>query len=291
MSNSELSLSSEKVNLISHEQCSKLYPVLTCPRDKFDEMYNYDVSELVESNTFKEKSQKGGGSILYLSYSHAVRIFRQSFSDLGIEFACAENPKTGGYVFEELNSTGYFIKSFIHDGYRRSEMYYYGILNSANQTTFPDDVDKNDKPVGNAQLFNKSYYRAIVKAIALWSGLGLKLWTGEDLSSEMIDELTVTKEKMITGIKKLAIEFKLKFGQEYDLPELSYILTVPQLKEIGLNIKKSLQEPVTVVDVKSVEVTDSAVSANRTKTASVKSENETDSTKVKSTEQEIEELV
>jgi hypothetical protein len=248
MSNSELTVNSgNEVNILSHRQVHGLYPVLTCPRDKFDEMYNYDVSDLVESNTFKEKSQKSG-AILYLSYSHAVRIFRQNFADMNVEFACVENPATGGYVFEELGGNGYFCKAFIHDGYRRSEMYYYPVLSSSNLAVFPEDTDKNGKATANSQSFNKAYFRAIVKAIALWSGLGLKLWTGEDLSSEMIDEITQVKKKMIESIKRWAVEYKLKSGNEYTLPELNYSLTIPQLKEIGSSLKKYLDEavPVTV---------------------------------------------
>lgn len=184
-----------------------LYPPLVIDRERFAQAYNIDVSDFVERHKFKESNQKGK-EINFLSYSKAVELFRTHFPEL--QFDCITNPLTGGYVFQDLNNSGYFIKSYIHDGTRRSNLIYFACLDVSGQAIYPSSLmpkemkksleDRDTTALqANVQQFNKDYYRAVTKAIALVTGIGLKLWTGEDLSEDTMSQ----KVELIESIKKL----------------------------------------------------------------------------------------
>ena len=257
----------------------KTSKVITCPTEKFEELYNLDVSDYVDT-------KEGKTSLRYMSYSHAVRLFRMHFE--GHEVACELNPLTNGYVFKEIDEGGYFLKPYIYNSFGKTNSYYYGVLNPRNQSVLPGDLDKNDRVVANSQLFNKSYYRAIVKAIALFSGIGLKLWTGEDLSAEMLDELSIEKNRKIEGIRKLAALYQETFGLPYadiDFKNLSHELTLKQINRIGNNLKQivlefnanksSQSEPIqasdkteekNVIDVESANITEESTQTQKENT-------------------------
>lgn len=227
-----------------------LYSPLTIDPDRFEEAYNLDISEYVERNKFREDAMSKGGKIalkrdiLYLSYSHAIRLFRMNFPELEVDLYT--NPLNGGYVFEEIGGRGYFVKAFIHDGVRRSSPVYYGILNTSGASIFPTDLDKDratgkfieGKFVANVALFNKSVYRAQVKAIALVTGIGLKLWTGQDLNEEILDE----KLQKIAAIENLALQYKKLTGVDYILPNLDYTCSNTEINRYGKELKKALDE-------------------------------------------------
>ena len=229
-----------------------LYKPLTIAPEVFAENYNLDITEFVEQHKAKEEAQSKGGSnqlkrpIMYMSYSHAMRLFRQRHP--GLEVDCVVNPLTNGYLFKDLDRRGYFMKSYVHDGTCRSAFYYYSLLNMSGQGVHPDDVKtdfKTSKPKLNAlgntissidsAMINKTYYRAIVKAIALATGIGLKLWTGDDLSEDILDE----KMTLINNVKKLAEKYYGITGEAFPgVDELNYTSSETMIKRIGKSVQQ-----------------------------------------------------
>lgn len=239
----------------------KLDPVkpLEIAPEIFLENYNLPIDNLVEHHSAKENNQKGGKSILYLSYSHALRLLRIRHPDLDAH--CVMNPATGGYLFTEVDRRGYFMLSYVSsaDG-RRSSLYYNAYLTMSGQGVHPDDVkaDKNGQPKSlntgeliplvDSQGINKLYYRSLTKAIGLATGLGLKLWTGDDLSQEIIDE----KNNLLMQVQALGKEYTTLTGEAYPgIEELDIYASSAAIKAYGkalhLKVKELKNNPVIVV--------------------------------------------
>lgn len=231
----------------------ELYKPLQINPYRFLEAYNEDVTDFVERHKQREQAMNKGGQgkdIFYLSYSHAYKIFRYTYPELEVD--CVVNPLTGGFVFEEIDRRGYFIKAYVHDGERRSAVYYSAILNTLSGLgIFPDELKKKEgkelpgKYMIDAQLINKSVYRALVKAIALATGVGLKLWTGDDLNEEVED----AKLTLLSKIKALADSYKNITGNTYvEAEDLSFISTEGEIRKVAKDLQeayKKAQEKVT----------------------------------------------
>ncbi|MGL5921977.1 DUF1071 domain-containing protein [Chroococcidiopsis sp.] len=217
---------------------ARLNGVLQIDPVRFQEAYNLDITEYVDRHTFKESAQARSGApakeILYMSYSHAVRLFRQYFPELEIEFVV--NPATNGYLHKEIDDRGYFVRLFIHDGRYRSTIYHFGVLSQVGAAVFPTDMVK-EKLVANSQLFNLSVYRAMVKAIALTTGIGLKLWTGDDLDEEVVEG----KLKRIRLVWNLVDQFR-SLGGVIEDPKLDYTSSLEQINATGKWLQKLIEE-------------------------------------------------
>lgn len=241
-------------SLIGRDDVVKLYQPLVINPDKFISNYNIDIEDFVERHKAKEDAQNKGGAnqvkrdILYMSYSHAIRLFRMNHP--GLEVDCVRNPQTGGYLFEELDRRGYFVQSYVHDGQRRSATYYNALLTMSGQGINPDDI-KSDYKTGKAKLtadgktisvvdsqaINKAVYRAMVKAIALVTGIGLKLWTGDDLSEDILD----AKGVLISNVLRLAEQYAKVTGSKFEPAyNLNYMSGEAEIKEVGRQLQLAL---------------------------------------------------
>jgi hypothetical protein len=220
--------------------------------DRFIEAYNLDISEFIERHTFKETAQKGGKEINYMSYSHAYRLFRQHFPEL--EVALVENPATGGYIWKEIDDRGYFLKAYVYQKSpnhpcAKSSEYYYPVLSVSGQSVYPEELEtqknyktgetttKEGRFVANIQLFNKSNQRAIVKAIALTTGIGLKLWTRDDLAEDTLDP----KQELLDRVRAIASEYTSKTGIPY-LVRSTYVDTTASITTEGKTIAALIKE-------------------------------------------------
>jgi hypothetical protein len=235
-----------------------MYPVLQIDPARYLDAYNLDIDSYVERHTFKETAQKGSKQINYMSYSHAYRLFRIHFPELEVQLE--ENPNTGGYIFEEINERGYFLKAFVYtaegvpfsdtnNGMRikRSASIYYPVLSVSGLSVYPNELEttknyttnkteeKPGKYVANIQLFNKANQRAIVKAIALTTGIGLKLWTGDDLNEDIVD----AKFSLLDAVSVRAREYTKLTGIEYT-PSVSHLDTITVITEEGKSIKRMM---------------------------------------------------
>lgn len=229
---------------------------LSVDPDLFRQGYNYPIENLVE------RRPGGRNEVTYMSYTHAIRILRELFPSLSAE--CEINPLTGSYLFEEPDGRGYFMRAYVHDGKARSSLYYYGILDTSMAPILPGQVvtyrDKKTQkteiktylnnegeyvpvPALNSQAINKAYYRALCKAIAFTTGIGLKLWTGEDLSDpeEAAPPAPVDKTVlMLERINALSKEYTSLTNLTFDL---SVDSTNPdELIAVGKKLKKLVED-------------------------------------------------
>ena len=216
------------------------------PPDIYLENYNLPIDDCVERHTAKETAQKGSSKqILYMSYSHAFRLLRTRHPEL--EVACAINPYTNSPVFKEIDDLGYFIYSFVYNKKTgaRSAYYYNAILTMSGQGIFPGDIqldyktgapklDSRKQPlrVLNSQGINKAVRRAEVKAIALATGIGLKLWTGDDLSEEVLD----AKMELISKVQSLFNDLQAA-SVECTMAELTYMSSTAEIMAEGKRLK------------------------------------------------------
>lgn len=214
----------------------ELYKPLIIKPEQFLANYEYPIADFVDY----KPGGNGKKDIPYLSYSHAFRIFRQQHP--GWEVACAVNPATGGVLFTEVDRLSYFIKSYIHDGERRSEAYYCSLLSMSNQGLHPDDTRQDkytnkQKLVVDSALVGKAAFRAKVKAIALFTGIGLKLWTGEDLADEMIDK----KMKLIARVEELASKLETLTGEKVtEAFSFNHMSSEAEIVRLGGELKERL---------------------------------------------------
>jgi hypothetical protein len=241
-------------------------PTLNISPERFLDAYNLDIEDCIERHTFKESAQKGGKEIMYMSYSHAYRFFRTHFPELEVELI--ENPNTGGFIWKEIDDRGYFLKAIVYrkqgaDQCAVSATYYYPILSVSGQSVYPNELEtvkdwntketkeKEGKYVANIQLFNKSVQRAIVKAIALTTGIGLKLWTGDDLNEDVLD----AKMTLLEGVRKRAKEYSEATNLAYEITS-TYIDSMSVITAEGKYLStliKEFKESISVLDAKATE--------------------------------------
>lgn len=236
------------------------YRTLSIDPGRFIEAYNVDISDFIERHNFKESAQKGGKEINYMSYSHAYRLFRQYFPEL--EVTLVANPATGGFIWKEIDDRGYFLKAYVYEKstggqISKSAEYYYPVLSVSGQSVYPDELEtqkdyktgevksKEGRYVANIQLFNKANQRAIVKAIALTTGIGLKLWTGDDLSEDILD----AKQELLDRVRAAAANYTTKTGVPYTVAS-TYMDTTAVItaegKKISALIKAATPDTVAI---------------------------------------------
>lgn len=223
---------------------------LTVDPSRFLDAYNIDISEFIERHSFKESTQKNGKEINYLSYSHAYRLFRTHFPEL--EVACVVNPETNGFVFREIDNRGYFIKPYVYAAPIReagviiqsSAEYYYPVLTVAGLAVYPEETQNNKyftadgpqpKLAADIQLFNKSIQRAIVKAIALTTGIGLKLWTGDDLSEVYMDG----KQRLLNKVVQLQQKHQDLYGIKFPTM-VTFADSIDTITTVGKELKAAI---------------------------------------------------
>jgi len=149
------------------------------PAEKFIECYQLDISRFVEN--------KQGFD--YLSWSYAVRFLAEHFPGIQVRFK--EDDLDPPRPFTSLgDGKGAYVSPYLTDGVKRTSHLFYPV------------IDYRNKPIPdpNAMEVNTARMRGAVKAIAMYTGLGLSLYTGEDLP---VDEL---KAKAVARILQLQKE-------------------------------------------------------------------------------------
>lgn len=134
---------------------------LHIPPDLFRELYTKPIAEFIE------KRQGGGGfTASYLSWSHATRLLNEAMPEVAVAY---ETDDQGGIMFP-CGSTAY-IRPYLTNGETRTPSIVFPIMdNRFKAIENPDARDLSD-----------ACQRGAVKAIATFTGLGLNLYTGEDI--------------------------------------------------------------------------------------------------------------
>lgn len=147
-----------------------LFAPLEIGYEKFKAAYELPIGEHVEKN------YKG---LSYLSWPFAFRYFYEHFPGLYVQF---EESKNGWPVFGEPGA--YILRPFITDGVKRTTALVFPIM----------DNKHNSIQALDARAISDNVQRATVKTIATFTGLGLKLYSGEDIPPDDSTQASSTPE-------------------------------------------------------------------------------------------------
>jgi len=137
-----------------------MFTPLEIPYEKFKAAYELPIGEHVEKN------YKG---LSYLSWPFAFRYFYEHFPGLYFQL---EESRQGWPVFGEPGA--YILRPFLTDGIKRTPALVFPIM----------DNKHNALQVLDSRAISDNVQRATVKTIATFTGLGLKLYSGEDIPKD-----------------------------------------------------------------------------------------------------------
>jgi hypothetical protein len=175
----------------------------------FDVLSSVDISKKIETK----------GNVKYMSWSYAWEILKMNYPTA--KRIIYENPDTNLNYFTDGN-TAYVKVGVDVEGMENID--YLPIMDFRNQSIRLDKLTSMD--------VNKAIQRSTAKAIAM-HGLGLQLWTGEDMP-----ELTTAKP----SVAKKRVDSEKKEGEDEQLPILKP--NTPEFTKIEeyINANKALGE-------------------------------------------------
>lgn len=242
------------------DNCQTGFQPLVIPADIFDKLYKLDI------NKFIERRGSGGSSFKasYLSWAHAYRLLKSELPEIMVAFEKTSDGKIAhGY------GTTASVHPYLTDGKTRTTAICFPVMD--NRFGAIEEPD--------AREISDACQRGAVKAIAIYTGLGLPLYCGEDIPRD--DSGTTTKpdkDDMFDPPSKrtndvpaegevrlyLNVPFKEKDtakekGARWDKSEKKWYATkanFDQLKEYAEGLKpatdllkeKESEEPITPID-------------------------------------------
>jgi hypothetical protein len=139
------------------ERSLGIFQALDIPADAFAKAYDLAIGEHVEKN------YKG---LSYLSWPFAFRYLKEQFPCLFVAF---EEAAAGWPVFGKEGC--WLLRPYLTDGIRRTPALVFPIMDNKHNAV--KELD--------ARQVSDNIQRASVKCIATFTGLGLKLYSGEDI--------------------------------------------------------------------------------------------------------------
>lgn len=130
--------------------------------DQFKKNYALDITEYTEV-------RPGSFAAKYISWANAQMLLRERHPTLSVEF---EKTEQGSPIFKHQNQA--FLMAFITDGTQRTPAIFYPVMTNSFESVENPSVTQ----------VNKAFQRATAKAIAVFTGLGLGLYVGEDLTQD-----------------------------------------------------------------------------------------------------------
>lgn len=160
----------------------------------------------------------------YLSWAFAYDKFRYFFPNLFVDFVYTEtgdiahNCKEGG--------KGAYVLTYIHDGTKRTAPIFFPVL------------DFKNKPVELPSAFEKNtaQFRGGTKAIAIYTGIGITMYTQETESlSEKLDA--------VQKINELNVRYKNLTERDFDnIDNINAALDLIDLKTYGTTLLNAVRE-------------------------------------------------
>jgi len=132
--------------------------LLTISYEQFDEAYKADVSKYVE------KTYNG---IEYLSWPFAIRFLRRTHPTIHVDFDLDET----GSVLHLIDGGYAYVRPYLTDGESRTPSLVFPVM----------DRKHNGAVNPDSRAVSDACQRATVKAIATFTGIGLSLYSGEDV--------------------------------------------------------------------------------------------------------------
>jgi len=154
---SDLASMDNPASMALTDRMNGIFAALEIPPEKFTAAYELAIGEHVEKN------YKG---LSYLSWPFAFRHLKEQFPTFFVSF---EESAIGWPVFGKEGC--WLLRPFLTDGCRRTPALVFPLM----------DNKHNALVELNARAVSDNIQRASVKCIATFTGLGLKLYSGEDI--------------------------------------------------------------------------------------------------------------
>lgn len=136
--------------------------MLLITAEEFKQNYDLEIDDLIET-------RPGSFQAKYLSWANAQNLLRYRHPKLAVQL---ELSPEGTPIFQHGDQA--YIMPFITDGEIKTPPIFYPVMTHAfNPLSDPSVTD-----------INKAIQRATAKVIAVYTGIGLKLYVGEDLPDE-----------------------------------------------------------------------------------------------------------
>lgn len=147
-------------SLMLTERTLGMFTPLEIPADAFKKAYELPIGDHVEKN------YKG---LSYLSWPFAFRYLKQEFPSLYVSF---EEERIGWPVFGQEGC--WLLRPYLTDGTKRTPALVFPLMDNRHNALKQLD----------ARAVSDNIQRASVKCIATFTGLGLKLYAGEDIPKD-----------------------------------------------------------------------------------------------------------
>lgn len=147
-------------SLMLTERTLGMFTPLEIPADAFKKAYELPIGDHVEKN------YKG---LSYLSWPFAFRYLKQEFPSLYVSF---EEERVGWPVFGQEGC--WLLRPYLTDGTKRTPALVFPLMDNRHNALKQLD----------ARAVSDNIQRASVKCIATFTGLGLKLYAGEDIPKD-----------------------------------------------------------------------------------------------------------
>jgi peroxiredoxin family protein len=161
-----------------------------------------------------EKDYKG---LSYLSWPFAFRYLKQHFPSLYVAF---EEKTVGWPVFGEPGA--YIVRPYLTDGIKRTPALVFPVM----------DRKHNSVQQLDGRAISDNIQRASVKCIATFTGLGLRLYAGEDIPKE--DEKASSKLPLQQETPKQTARTSKAPAASKSAPEAAGAASTPASDEVGV---------------------------------------------------------
>lgn len=151
---------------------------LVIPADTFTKLYHLNISKFIE------RRGSGGSSFKasYLSWAHAYKLMKAELPNIMVDFEVAKDGSiVHQHAYGDDKPITASVRPFLTDGLTRTSAISFPIMdNRFGAIEEPDAREVSD-----------ACQRGAVKVIAIYTGLGLPLYSGEDIPKD--DSSTTTK--------------------------------------------------------------------------------------------------
>lgn len=183
----------EQTNALLVDRMNGMFTPLEITAEQFTKAY--DTSEI---GPHIEKDYKG---LSYLSWPFAYRYLKEHFPTLFVAF---EEKTLGEVVFGCPGA--YYLRPYLTDGSRRTVALVFPIM----------DRKHNAIKELDGRAISDNCQRAAVKAIATFTGLGLRLYAGEDIPKEEASSNAKKPARNGAAFKEIVEEVKAASSDAFD---------------------------------------------------------------------------
>ena len=183
----------EQTNALLVDRMNGMFTPLEITAEQFTKAY--DTSEI---GPHIEKDYKG---LSYLSWPFAYRYLKEHFPTLFVAF---EEKTLGEVVFGCPGA--YYLRPYLTDGSRRTVALVFPIM----------DRKHNAIKELDGRAISDNCQRAAVKAIATFTGLGLRLYAGEDIPKEEASSNAKKQARNGAAFKEIVEEVKAASSDAFD---------------------------------------------------------------------------